>query len=63
MGRTFEKLDAWKHAIGLATLIYGTTKGLPKDEIYGLISQIRRAVISIERKLLYGLINYLQNKN
>ncbi len=54
MGKTFEKLDAWKHAIDLATLIYGITKRFPKDEMYGLTSQIRRAVISISSNIAEG---------
>jgi four helix bundle protein len=54
MGKTFENLDAWKHAIELATLIYEITKSFPKEEIYGLTSQIRRAVISISNNIAEG---------
>jgi four helix bundle protein len=54
MGKTFEKLNAWKQAIELATLIYKITKDFPKDEIYGLTSQIRRAAISISSNIAEG---------
>ncbi len=54
MAKTFEKLDAWKNAIDLALLIYQTTRNFPKDEIYGLTSQIRRAVVSISSNIAEG---------
>jgi four helix bundle protein len=54
MGKTFEKLDVWKHAIDLALLIYKITRNFPKEEIYGLTSQIRRAVISISNNIAEG---------
>ncbi len=43
----FTDLYAWQKNHQLALLIYQITKHFPKDELFGLISQIRRAVISI----------------
>ena len=54
MAKTFEKLDAWKNAIELSLLIYKTTQNFPKEEIYGLTSQIRRAVVSISSNIAEG---------
>ncbi|SMO49591.1 four helix bundle protein [Chryseobacterium rhizoplanae] len=43
----FKKLLVWQKSIDFVTEIYKTTEAFPRDEIYGLISQIRRAAISI----------------
>lgn len=44
---SFEKLEAWQNAKALSLLIYSLTKGFPSDEKYGLISQMRRATVSV----------------
>ncbi len=54
MAKTFEKLDAWKNAIDLAFHIYKITQDFPKEEIYGLTSQIKRAVVSISSNIAEG---------
>jgi four helix bundle protein len=66
MGRTFEKLEAWKYAIKLATQIYEITKKFPEDELYGITSQIRRAIISISSNIAEGSgvnskLNYIRH--
>jgi len=43
----FYDLDAWKQAHSLTKNIYKLTKEFPKEEKYGLTSQIRRAASSI----------------
>ena len=40
-------LDVWKKSVELAKEVYETTKGFPKDEIFGLTSQMKRASVSI----------------
>lgn len=47
-------LDAWKHSISLVTEIYEITKSFPKEEIYALTSQIRRAAVSIPSNIAEG---------
>lgn len=47
-------LDVWKKGIELATEIYKITKSFPKEEIYGLTSQIRRASVSISANIAEG---------
>jgi four helix bundle protein len=51
---SFEKLIAWQKGRELAILIYKTTKSFPKDEIFGLTSQMRRCSISIASNLAEG---------
>ncbi len=51
---SFEKLIAWQKGRELAILIYKTTKNFPKDEIFGLTSQMRRCSISIASNLAEG---------
>ena len=52
--KSYKDLDVWKAAIELATDVYGVTKGFPKEEIYGLTSQMRRASVSIASNIAEG---------
>ncbi len=52
--RLFTDLNAWKEAHKLVLMIYKITKDFPKEEIFGLTSQIRRAVISITSNIAEG---------
>ena len=52
--RTHKDLDVWKTAIDFVTTIYGNTALFPKEEIYGLTSQIRRAAVSIPSNIAAG---------
>lgn len=54
MGEGFRNLIVWQKAYIFALEIYKATKGFPKDELYGLTSQIRRAVISISANIAEG---------
>ena len=47
-------LEAWKESINFVTEIYTLTKGFPKEELWGLTSQIRRASISIPSNIAEG---------
>ena len=47
-------LDIWKESIELTKKIYLITKNFPKEEIYGLTSQIRRSCISIPSNIAEG---------
>lgn len=51
---SFEKLMVWKKSKELVKLLYNATKQFPADEKYGLVSQIRRAAISIPTNLAEG---------
>ena len=47
-------MEAWKKSIELVTKVYELTKTFPDDEKFGLISQIRRASISIPSNIAEG---------
>jgi four helix bundle protein len=51
---SFDKLIAWQKGRELAILIYKTTKLFPKDETFGMTSQMRRCSISIASNLAEG---------
>ena len=47
-------LVAWQKAMELVTEIYRMTRDFPKDELYGLVSQLRRAAVSVPSNLAEG---------
>ena len=47
MVRDFKELDVWKKGMALAKDVYKVTAGFPREEVYGLTSQLRRAVVGI----------------
>jgi four helix bundle protein len=50
----YKNSAAWKKAMGLVVLIYEVTEQLPSNEKYGLISQMRRAAVSIPSNIAEG---------
>ena len=52
--RKVEDLIAWQKAHQLVLAIYKATKTFPKDELYGLVSQIRRAAVSVPANIAEG---------
>lgn len=51
---TYKDLIVWQKADELAFQIYLATKAFPKEEIYGLTSQIRRAALSVPTNIVEG---------
>lgn len=51
---SFEKLECWKQARILAVWTYQNTKTIPAEEKFGLVSQMRRAAISIASNIAEG---------
>ena len=51
----YKTLDAWKVSMELVKEIYILTKQFPKEELYGLTSQIRRSAVSIPTNIAEGL--------
>ncbi len=60
--KTHKDLDVWKDAIAYVTKIYKITSSFPKDELYGLTSQIRRAAISIPSNIAEGAARKTSNE-
>jgi four helix bundle protein len=52
--KNYEDLIVWQKSMILAEEIYLVTKNFPKEEVYGLISQLRRASVSIPSNLAEG---------
>ncbi|MBI2848847.1 MAG: four helix bundle protein [Chloroflexi bacterium] len=52
--KSFRELTVWQKSVDLAEKIYQQTRSFPKEEIYGLVSQMRRAVISIPSNIAEG---------
>jgi four helix bundle protein len=67
--KSFQDLNIWREAHQLTLEIYKITKEFPKEEVYGLISQLRRAAISIPSNIAEGmgrnstkeLLNFIYN--
>jgi four helix bundle protein len=51
---TFRNLEAWNRAIDLVVLLYQVSDGFPRHELYGLVSQLRRAAVSIPANIAEG---------
>ena len=51
---SFEKLTCWQHARELAVWIYKATRSFPAEEKFGIVSQMRRAAVSIASNLAEG---------
>lgn len=52
--RTYKDLDVWKKARSLVKEVYLMTRNFPKDEMYGLMSQMRRCAVSIPSNIAEG---------
>ena len=52
--RDYKKIEAWKLADDLAVRVYEITRGFPKEELYGLTSQLRRAAVSVPANIAEG---------
>jgi len=54
MGRNFKNIKAWQYADDLAVLVYSKTKSFPREELYGITSQLRRASVSVPANIAEG---------
>ena len=52
--KSYTDLDVWKKSRELANMIYQLSKSFPKDEQFGLITQMRRCAISIPSNIAEG---------
>ena len=51
MDKPHKKLDVWKLSMELSRAIYRLTAGFPGEERFGLVSQMRRAAVSVPSSL------------
>jgi len=54
MPQDFHNLTVWQRAIDLTVCIYKLTQRFPKEEMYGLVSQLRRASVSVASNIAEG---------
>ncbi len=54
MNNNFKKLVVWQKSVELVEKVYIATKKLPREEVYNLTSQIRRAALSIPSNIAEG---------
>jgi len=54
MSKPHKKLIAWRKSMDLVERIYKLTKAFPREETYGLTSQLRRAAISVPSNIAEG---------
>lgn len=54
MAKSYRDLIGWQKAIAFVTDLYRVTRDFPKDELYGLTSQLRRAAVSIPSNIAEG---------
>ena len=52
--KSYRDLKVWQKAMDLAQAVFDVTKSFPKDELYGLVSQLRRAAVSVPSNLAEG---------
>ncbi|MCU0567913.1 MAG: four helix bundle protein [Oculatellaceae cyanobacterium Prado106] len=52
--QSYRDLEVWRQGMGLAEACYHLTQMFPKEEIYGMVSQIRRAAVSIPANIAKG---------
>lgn len=56
--KSYRDLDIWKRSLSLVEEIYKITKNFPKEEIYGLTSQLRRSAVSIPSNIAEGFTRF-----
>jgi four helix bundle protein len=50
----FQQLEAWQEAHKLVLSVYSITKNYPSEESYGIVSQMRRAAVSVPANIAEG---------
>ena len=53
-GQSYEDLEVWQRGIAMVREVYQATAEFPREEIYGLTSQIRRAAVSVPSNIAEG---------
>jgi four helix bundle protein len=61
-GVTHKTLVVWRKAMDLAAQIYSLTLQFPKEELFGLTSQVRRSTVSIPSNIAEGAAGHTRNE-
>lgn len=62
MGQSYRDLIAWQKAMDFAMDVYRTSKAFPRDELYGLASQLRRAAVGVPTNIAEGQARFSANE-
>ena len=54
MSHSYRDLLVWQKAMDLAEQVYAVTRAFPREELYGLVSQLRRCAVSIPSNIADG---------
>ena len=54
MGESYRDLIAWRNAMHFVREVYDATRVFPKEELYGLTNQLRRAAVSVPSNIAEG---------
>jgi four helix bundle protein len=54
MAQSFRELQVWQRSMQMTVAIYRLTKDFPREEVYGLTSQIRRSAVSVPSNIAEG---------
>jgi four helix bundle protein len=61
MGQSYRDLIAWQKAMDFVMDVYRTSKTFPRDEVYGLAGQLRRAAVAVPTNIAEGQARYSAN--
>jgi len=56
--KLFTDLEVWQEAHKLVLMVYKITKDFPKEELFGLVSQLRRAAVSVTSNIAEGFSRF-----
>jgi four helix bundle protein len=62
MGQSYRDLIAWQKAMDFVMDVYRTSKAFPREEFYGLASQLRRAAVGVPTNIAEGQARYSANE-
>jgi len=54
MGHTYQDLRVWQESVEMVINVYRLTQSVPREELYGLTSQIRRSAVSVGSNIAEG---------
>jgi four helix bundle protein len=56
--KDYKDLKVWQKGIEIVDKIYAATSRFPKDEVYGLITQMRKAAVSVPTNIAEGFVRH-----